>query len=902
MCSRWFNALLWTVLEAGNFNVLNDEKITAVESGSFRAGEPKSLSGMPVFGMSIRGWMRMVVALVVFLLIASAALWYVAQGLEEKVLVAIQPHLETDVEVGSVDMTLWSSWPDVEVLLNDVKIEDALDKGTPFLSLNSLGVAFDWKSVLMGGMEVSRIHLEGGSVRLLRSRSGRDNWKFWKDDAAGGSAALTLERLDLTGVLLEGEWWSPGEDDPLIWRAEVDRMRLDCEWKEGVPVSLRGKVDLEGAELTASGEKWLDGVDLESGLAWDEEIQDRGMWFVSLEGGEVGRGAVSVPFVAGLSGRDGFSMNLGIPEAEVNDLFGLTPGFLRMRAPQGYGLTGRMGLDVRVGRGAEESGWKGPTNPNWSGEWAVRLRGVKSASVNGDGVDIQSLRGDATVCSLKGGWQCQVEEMSGNTLGGEFRGSGVWQLQSGLESVEGRAEFVLRPRDVLALPAAQNLMPQGWTLEKGGALRGTGPFALERMGNGAWQWMGGKLEVALTQCQWDLGDGELRVEAASGEVGPSNLTLRLEEIRAPGLRGTVDLEANWQESQWQVRGDVQSADVEALLGWLPNEGAGDVSGQEGNVDWEVVVDEVKWGELMAREVEAKGTLDLRVGEGEVASLTAAVFGGRAALKGQWGQGEVSFDGRLSEAEIPEFLFQTGGLGQDVLLPQHARGLIWAEGRLGYRFDVTTDRSWSADLDLRMEEGELVDFDLLQRIPETLKEEGKYRVLADAEDLSRRLRRVRFDPIHAHVVLEEGVFTLGATEVISDAMNVGISGWQSLNGGLDYTLDFALRDLKSKQEEFGTTADDGLGHRFFLSIGGTLDEPLFGYDATAHKEHRKKERREAVGRLVGLISGEPDVRLAVRDTASIVLAGDSLKGEDSLKVSKDRPRGFQELDTDDDFKR
>ena len=74
--------------------------------------------------------------------------------------------------------------------------------------------------------------------------------------------------------------------------------------------------------------------------------------------------------------------------------------------------------------------------------------------------------------------------------------------------------------------------------------------------------------------------------------------------------------------------------------------------------------------------------------------------------------------------------------------------------------------------------------------------------------------------------------------------------------MDITLDFALRDLKSGEGEFGPMEEDGLGHRFFLAIGGTLEDPEFGYDRRAHQEHRREERQGAWDRLRGAITGDP----------------------------------------------
>jgi len=154
-----------------------------------------------------------------------------------------------------------------------------------------------------------------------------------------------------------------------------------------------------------------------------------------------------------------------------------------------------------------------------------------------------------------------------------------------------------------------------------------------------------------------------------------------------------------------------------------------------------------------------------------------------------------------------------------------------------------------------------------------------------------LRRIRFEPIHTHVSLDRGLFTLQSTDIVSDAMDVGIEGWQLLSGTVDYTLDFALRDLKSSESEFGATQDDGLGHRFFLAIGGTLEEPVFGYDRSAHKSHRKEERKEAAGRLKSLIFGAGSEEGIAGDTLRLDTATDSLR-----QVKSER----RILEDDEDF--
>ena len=102
-------------------------------------------------------WVWFIVVPFVMVGVFSAWMWNEARGLEQRVLSAIQPHLLTDVGVSSVELTLWSSWPDVEVVLHDVRIEDAVNRGRPFVELKDVGVVFGWLPLLEGRFEAHEV-------------------------------------------------------------------------------------------------------------------------------------------------------------------------------------------------------------------------------------------------------------------------------------------------------------------------------------------------------------------------------------------------------------------------------------------------------------------------------------------------------------------------------------------------------------------------------------------------------------------------------------------------------------------------------------------------------------------------------------------------------------------------
>ena len=71
------------------------------------------------------------------------------------------------------------------------------------------------------------------------------------------------------------------------------------------------------------------------------------------------------------------------------------------------------------------------------------------------------------------------------------------------------------------------------------------------------------------------------------------------------------------------------------------------------------------------------------------------------------------------------------------------------------------------------------------------------------------------------------------------MNVAIEGSYDFDSNIDYTLGFALRDLRAgASDAFGKMEDDGLGNQFFLRMFGEVEAPEYEYDRDAAKAHRR----------------------------------------------------------------
>ena len=804
---------------------------------------------------SRKGW-RWVLAFVLVVLVAfSAGMAWMSRGLESRVIEAVRPHLATDVAVGSVSLSLWSAWPDVEVILQDVRVEDAIERGQDFVQLEELGFRMGWWPLLEDRLDVRALRLQGGRLRVHRTRSGQENWVFWTAGTGEpeGLDSWSIEQLLLRDVELEGEW--NGEGQPVTWSGMVSSADMALT-SLGEGMEWQGEANVQRLVLVTGDDRWLDDrtvrCDLEGRLDGDQ-------FRMNLTEAALGDGRVEVPLSGQLTSNvEGFSLALRSERYDVSAAEAtLPPSVQAALVPVLRGMKGQAALDVAIGRLPEGRHWTGPEDGNWNGVWAVQVepKGLHRMEEAGR---IEWTEGRLEAFSAAEGWKANAPAVAVSLAGGEFAGHMEVRESAGRMDLALQGRGVFRPAGLwpwLPVPAEAP-----WTaleVQAGGRIDVDGSVDLMLKDGNVVSWgVAPESQIVVTALAVDQAGSVLGLDRldARMESGGTGWNARLEGVTLPGMSG--ECEAVWTGEEGRADVTLDRVDGDALRPvlepWM-NGSVGEAGALGGVWTVEVQTGPLTQGDLALDEMAMRG--EWRGGALEIESLDAEGMGGRVEATGKVNGRIARFDGALMDADLAQVLEGTSGLGQQTLLPRHVRGRVWAEGSVSHEFGRQGTAPWDADIRVRMEQLELIGFELLQEIPEVLESERKYRLIADAQDLRRRLNRVRFEPVDAQVELERGLITLAPVEVRSDAMDVGVEGWYRMEGPMEFTLDFALRDLKSGEGEFGRMEEDGLGHRFFLAIGGTLEDPEFGYDRRAHQEHRREERQGAWDRLRGAITGD-----------------------------------------------
>ena len=213
---------------------------------------------------------------------------------------------------------------------------------------------------------------------------------------------------------------------------------------------------------------------------------------------------------------------------------------------------------------------------------------------------------------------------------------------------------------------------------------------------------------------------------------------------------------------------------------------------------------------------------------------------------------LGLNGYADNISLPELFRVYGNFGQDMLRSEHLSGEADLAGSLHLGWSL--DGEWVSDaldanLNVIIDSGKLIELELFDEVADYLKANRLIAPLVDPEDLRNRLKKIDFENLESIFSVANSTSSLPFLNIHSSAMDVSIEGTQAFKGDIDYTLGFALRDLRdNKQGEFGNIQDDGLGNMFFLGMRGTLDEPEYYYDRSAHKAHRRKGLSEEAQRL------------------------------------------------------
>lgn len=224
---------------------------------------------------------------------------------------------------------------------------------------------------------------------------------------------------------------------------------------------------------------------------------------------------------------------------------------------------------------------------------------------------------------------------------------------------------------------------------------------------------------------------------------------------------------------------------------------------------------------------------------------------------------------LKKVDITQVFNECEDFGQDVLKKENIQGKLDAD------FQLNT----------LVSSGLVIDLDKLFATANIVINEGALLNFEPLNNLSRfisldELRNVRFSSLKNQIEIRNRNVIIPRMDIVSNALNIGVSGTHNFDNVVDYHFELFLSDLlakkarksKKENEEFGVIEDDGLGKtRLFISMKGPVNKPSISYDSKGMQQkfredlkNEKKSMKQILKEEFGLFKKDTSLIQDKRD--------------------------------------
>ncbi|MDX1444834.1 AsmA-like C-terminal region-containing protein [Lishizhenia sp.] len=190
--------------------------------------------------------------------------------------------------------------------------------------------------------------------------------------------------------------------------------------------------------------------------------------------------------------------------------------------------------------------------------------------------------------------------------------------------------------------------------------------------------------------------------------------------------------------------------------------------------------------------------------------------------------------------------------QTVIAAENIQGIAKIKLKFTAPFDLITGLNKEAiasTLDIEIEDGALYNVETFKEITASIKSTSATLLISPQKinAFEAKLLNLKFNKMSNQVIIRDGKLYIPEMKIESNALDVLVSGEHSFDNDIDYHFDFRFREIKgkNKQTEFGEIVDDGTGFRVYLRMFGNIDDPSYAWDKEAQKKDREEKRQEEI---------------------------------------------------------
>lgn len=208
---------------------------------------------------------------------------------------------------------------------------------------------------------------------------------------------------------------------------------------------------------------------------------------------------------------------------------------------------------------------------------------------------------------------------------------------------------------------------------------------------------------------------------------------------------------------------------------------------------------------------------------------------------------------VNKISITKMFESCENFGQTTIIDKNIKGTasvkIQFNAILSPELQIDMDKLYAA-IDMTIENGELNNVESMKSLSRFIE--------------IKELENVRFATLQNQIEIKNKVINIPKMDIKSNAINIVSSGTHTFNNEINYKIKLSLNDLLSKKakqakkenDEFGEIADDGLGRtNLFLSMTGTVDNPVIKYDGKSAVQNIKQDLKVEKQNLKSILKAE-----------------------------------------------
>lgn len=165
----------------------------------------------------------------------------------------------------------------------------------------------------------------------------------------------------------------------------------------------------------------------------------------------------------------------------------------------------------------------------------------------------------------------------------------------------------------------------------------------------------------------------------------------------------------------------------------------------------------------------------------------------------------------------------------------------------------------AQIQLKVQNGALKNVQTFKDLTADLKTPQTRLILKpeEVDALSGKLNDIRFQTLENTIYIKNSQLIIPKMDILSSALDITTEGIHGFDNSIDYRFSFRLRELKMQrnESEFGEVIDDETGMKVFVRMHGTLDNPIIEWDKSGRKQQAQANRQAAMNDAKSILKQE-----------------------------------------------